>query len=132
MEQELPSAITNGVYITAESKFIPEQSSDKHATFVFAYQISIENQSSDAIQLLRRHWDIVDTYIDKKTVDGDGVIGKQPVLGPGESHSYASGAVIKTPMGKMSGHYIMLNLDTNEEFEVRIPEFSLQMPHLLN
>lgn len=124
--------VTDGVAITVKSQFVPEQSSQENGTYVFAYRISIVNDSDVTVQLLRRHWDIVDAHQEHRVVEGAGVIGQQPVLYPGERHTYMSGAVLQTPIGKMGGYYTMLRLDTKETFRVEIPTFLLIPRFFLN
>lgn len=112
--------------------FLPDQSSAKTDSYCFAYQIEIVNQSTDTVQLLRRHWDIFDGHGQQRVVMGDGVIGKQPVLAPGERHSYVSGSVLPTSIGKMEGFYTFLRISDEQEFEVEIPPFLLVAPYVLN
>jgi ApaG protein len=112
--------------------FVPEQSSHRTSTYVFAYKITIANESDTAIRLLTRHWRIVDANRDVRFVNGEGVCGLQPVLGPGEEHVYTSGCMFRTPVGKMEGHYGMIRVPTGEHFEVAIPPFVLATPDQLN
>jgi ApaG protein len=127
-----PSLTTEGIRISVQSLFLPEQSSANTHTFCFAYRIHISNESDYTIQLLRRHWDITDGTGQQRVVEGEGVIGQQPVLGPGEVHRYVSGSVIPTSIGKMEGYYIMMRKEDGEEFEVQIPAFLLIAPYMLN
>lgn len=128
LDNTLRSAITHGVRISVRSLFVPEQSSAKNHTFVFAYRIQIKNESDRVLLLKRRHWDITDGWTEKRVVDGEGVVGQQPVLMPGQEHTYVSGCVFKTPIGKMEGYYVMRDVNAKEEFEVRIPVFLLSVP----
>lgn len=100
--------------------------------FAFGYLITIENQSKDSVQLTSRHWKIKDSLNRTEHVDGEGVIGKKPVLKPGESHTYNSGCLLASPFGSMSGSYTMVNLSTARHFEVAIPTFKLSAPFALN
>lgn len=127
-----PSLVTNGVKVSVQSMFMPEQSSVKQKTYCYAYRISIVNETDHPVQLLRRHWRILNGHAEERIVAGDGVIGKQPVLWPGEEHAYVSGAVISTGIGTMSGHYEMVEADSGNEFQVTIPTFLLVAPHILN
>jgi ApaG protein len=111
---------------------VPEQSSYRSSTYVFGYKITISNESDATIQLLTRHWRIVDANTDVRFVNGEGVCGLQPILQPGESHAYTSGCMFRTPVGKMEGYYGMRRLPTGDHFEVPIPSFVLATPDLLN
>ena len=132
MFSELSSRITQGICVSVRTAFIPEESSPRHHHFVFAYQINIENKSDFVVQLLSRKWIITDANGQKRIVKGDGVIGKQPVLAPGEMHEYVSGCDFSTPIGKMEGHYTMIRKHDNTEFLVKIPAFSMAAPQVLN
>lgn len=124
--------ISEGVGIRVEVFYRPEQSNPMYSEFLFAYRISIENLSNHPIQLLSRHWDIVDSNNTHRTVDGEGVVGEQPILVPGEVYRYVSAAHLFTDMGKMSGYYTMLNRFNNKTFRINIPEFQLIVPFRLN
>jgi len=100
--------------------------------FAFGYRITIENQSKDAVQLTSRFWEIKDALNNTEIVEGEGVIGKKPVLKPGESHTYNSGCLLSSPFGAMKGHYNMVNFATTRRFKVVIPEFKLSTPFALN
>ncbi|MCS7084586.1 MAG: Co2+/Mg2+ efflux protein ApaG [Bacteroidia bacterium] len=126
------SLVTQGVRISVQTTFVPEQSSHRTSTYVFAYTISIFNESDTTIQLLTRYWRIVDANMDVRFVNGEGVCGKQPILHPGESHVYTSGCMLRTPVGKMEGYYGMIRLPEGRHFEVTIPPFVLITPPLLN
>lgn len=132
LDQTLQSSVTQGIRISVRSIFVPEQSSAKNFTFVFAYRIQIRNESDRTVQLMRRHWDITDSWTEKRQVDGDGVVGQQPVLLPGHDHTYVSGCVFKTPIGRMEGHYVMMDVHTHQEFQVKIPAFLLSVPFVNN
>lgn len=100
--------------------------------YAFGYTITIENLSKDAVQLVARHWDIFDALKDIETIDGEGVIGRKPVIKPGKSHTYSSGCLLASPIGAMKGHYEMVNFTTSEEFEVEIPTFKFAAPFAIN
>jgi len=109
-----------------------EQQSDiNNKRFVFAYTITIANESEIPFQLLSRHWIIQDANRKIEEVYGEGVVGEQPLINPGESYTYSSGAVLETEMGTMEGRYFMLS-QTNDEFEVVIPKFVLSVPRTLH
>lgn len=128
----LNSATTQGVRVSVKALFVPEQSAARNHSFVFAYRISILNEGETSIQLLRRHWDITDGYAEARVVEGEGVVGQQPILEPGQEHSYVSGCVLRSQLGRMEGYYTMQRLATGSAFEVRIPPFLLIAPFLLN
>lgn len=132
MYPEIPSLVTHGVRISVKSMFVEDRTAAHAHRFAFAYHIVIQNESLYTVQLLRRHWNIFDAFGTRRVVIGDGVIGEQPVIEPGQAHGYISGCVLPTPQGKMEGHYVMLRVDTGEEFPVRIPGFLLGAPYLLN
>ncbi|MCP4457596.1 MAG: Co2+/Mg2+ efflux protein ApaG [Cytophagales bacterium] len=126
------TAITKGVKVTVETEYMPEYSSPAQYHFVFTYRITIENVSDHAIRLVSRHWDIKDVTHPKREVDGDGVVGKQPVIEPREAHQYVSGCNLKSGIGSMSGHYTMEKIMDGKTFEVIIPGFIMVVPFKLN
>lgn len=119
------------VNITTVTGFVEQQSDRDNNRFVFAYTITIENISDEPFQLVSRHWVIQDANQKVEEVYGDGVVGEQPVIKPGEKYSYSSGAVLETEMGTMEGRYFMLSEEQNE-FEVSIPKFVLTVPRVLH
>ncbi len=126
------TAITSGVKVSVITQYQPSYSSPLQEHFVFTYRISIENNSENTVQLLRRQWFIFDSNATVKEVEGEGVIGVQPVLEPGEVHEYISGCNLKTSIGKMQGTYLMERLIDGKQFHVEIPEFNLIVPYRLN
>lgn len=126
------SLVTQGISVSVKSRYEDKHSAPEQRKYVHSYFITIENRSNHTVQLLSRHWVIMDSSLIKREVQGEGVIGKQPILAPGESHSYSSWCPLQTDIGKMSGSYTMLNLDTDEEFEVSVPEFKLVSQEKLN
>jgi ApaG protein len=124
--------ITQGIEVNVETFFQPEHSNPRKGTFVFAYHISICNHNLFTVQLLRRKWTVVNSFGDVRKVEGEGVVGRQPVLYPGDSYQYVSGCDLTTPMGKMFGTYVFQNKITGQEFEVRIPVFKMEAPEILN
>lgn len=126
------TAITQGVKISVETMYQDEHSNAANEHFMFAYRISIENLSDYAIQLKRRQWFIFDSNGTQREVEGEGVVGIQPVIEPGQNHSYVSGCHLTTDMGSMSGNYLMQRLVDDTEFTVSIPEFELIVPYRLN
>jgi len=126
------TAITKGVKITVETEYQPEYSSPSQYHYVFTYQITIENGSAHTIQLLRRKWYIHDANTSVRTVEGEGVVGQQPIIEPGERHQYISGCNLKSGIGKMYGSYEMKKIIDGTRFHVSIPEFIMIFPHKLN
>lgn len=118
-------------HITAITGFVEQQSDRENNRFVFAYTITIENVSDEAFQLVSRHWVIQDANRKIEEVYGEGVVGEQPIIKPGEKYSYSSGAVLETEMGTMEGRYFMLS-EHSDEFEVSIPKFLLSIPRVLH
>ena len=100
--------------------------------FAFSYEITIENHSKDSVQLNSRHWEIFDSLNEIELVDGEGVIGKKPVLKPGESHKYNSGCLLASPFGAMKGYFNMVNFTSTRNFRVIVPTFRLSAPFALN
>ncbi|WP_205503209.1 Co2+/Mg2+ efflux protein ApaG [Rufibacter psychrotolerans] len=123
---------TQGVTVNVTTNYLPDYSSPAQQHFVFAYKITIRNNSEFTVKLLRRHWHIFDSNNEVREVEGEGVVGQQPVLEPGESHQYVSGCNLKTSIGKMSGTYLMERLVDGRQFHVVIPEFTLIIPYKLN
>lgn len=128
----MQSLTTQGVEITVETFYQPEYSHPVQGEFVFAYRITLENHNAFPVQLLRRHWHIFDSSGEYRNVDGDGVIGQQPVIAPGELFRYVSGCNLKTEMGKMWGHYEMIRLPNEKPFRVEIPSFEMVAPMKFN
>ncbi len=126
------NTITEGVKVSVETIYQPEYSNPANDHFMFAYRINIENVGSAAVQLLRRHWTIFDSNGTKREVEGEGVVGVQPIIEPGQSHEYVSGCNLKTDTGSMKGTYQMLRLMDGVLFDVTIPEFYLIAPYKLN
>ncbi|KAB8151374.1 ApaG protein [Kordia periserrulae] len=124
--------VTRGIKISVETSFEGTFFKNYKMHFAFGYQITIENQSKDSVQLTSRHWQIFDALNNIELVDGEGVIGKKPVLKPGESHTYQSGCLLASPIGAMRGHYNMVNFTTTKKFRVFIPTFKLCAPFALN
>jgi ApaG protein len=120
---------THQVRVTVRSFFLEDQSRPEDSHFVWAYKVRIENRGRRPVQLLRRTWHITDARGRTQMVRGDGVVGEQPVLEPGESFEYTSGTPLDTPSGFMTGTYHMVTSDSGEPIDVAIPTFSLDSPH---
>lgn len=123
---------TSGINVSVECIYQPEYSNPENMHFMYAYRITIENTSDYTTQLINRHWDIFDSVGEHKQVDGEGVVGEQPILEPGQSHQYVSGCNLKTEIGYMQGFYTMLRQVDDSLFEVEIPRFNLIATYLLN
>lgn len=124
------SEVTHDIKIQVRPVFMETESDLVISKYIFAYFITIQNLGNERIQLLRRHWEIHDSAGEIYKVDGDGVIGKQPIIPPGRSHSYNSYCVLKSMIGTMEGFYEMKRPD-GEIFHAKIPKFLLRS-HLLN
>jgi len=123
---------TNGIKISVETYYQTDHSQPLQNEYVFAYRVSIENNSPQTIQLLSRHWKIVDSNGIKREIQGEGVIGEKPVIQPNAIHQYVSWCNLKTEIGKMFGTYKMQNIDNGELFRVGIPEFHMVAQEKLN
>lgn len=119
--------ITRDIVVRVSVSYLPEQSEPDRGRWFWAYHIRIENQSYQAVQLLTRHWIITDGRGARHSVEGEGVVGEQPMIAPGASYDYVSGCPLATPTGSMQGSYRMVGAD-GMEFDVAIPKFSLLAP----
>lgn len=126
------TAITQGIKISVETFFQQDDSFRNSTEYVFAYRITIENKSETTIQLRRRHWYIFDATGLWREVEGEGVVGEQPVIEPGGMHQYVSGCHLQSPVGKMYGTYLLERTSDAFLFDVAIPEFKMVAPFLLN
>ena len=124
--------VTKGIKISVETTFEGTFYKNYKIQYAFGYTITIENQSKDSVQLYARHWEILDALNNIETVTGEGVVGKKPVLKPGESHTYTSGCLLTSPFGAMQGYYNMVNFTTTKKFQVAIPTFKLSVPFAIN
>jgi len=124
-------AETRGVLIEVQSQYLPDQSIPASRRFVFAYTITITNTGSEVVQLRSRHWIITDGLGEVEQVKGPGVVGEEPVLRPGQSFRYTSGAILKTERGTMKGSYRM-HFPEGGYFDAEIAEFLLERPFSLN
>lgn len=124
--------VTKGIKVSVRTSFEGTFFKNYKVHYAFGYTITIENQSKDTVQLTARHWDVFDALKDIETIDGEGVIGRKPVIKPGKSHTYSSGCLLASPVGAMRGHYHMVNFTNAEEFEVEIPTFKFAAPFAIN
>lgn len=121
------SAITDGVTVRVAANFLPEQSRVDAGRWFWVYHIRIENDSDEVLQLMTRHWRITDGNGDVSIVEGEGVVGEQPVIAPGGSHDYVSGCPLSTSMGSMEGHYVF-RANGGRNVKAQIPFFPLAAP----
>ena len=121
----------HAIQVSVETHYIKEQSKPDSNFFVFSYTITIENKGTETAQLMTRHWIIKDANGKVQEVRGDGVVGEQPVLKPGEQFVYTSGTMLETPVGTMKGSYGMI-AESGERFDAPIEEFILSQPRVLH
>ena len=124
----MANKISEGMEVSVETFYQPDYSNPISGEYMFAYRITIENHNGFAVKLHRRHWHIFDSNGSYREVEGEGVVGVQPILQPGERYQYVSGCNLRTEMGKMYGTYIMENLHNKKTFEVNIPVFEMIVP----
>lgn len=124
----MTSLISEGVEVSVETFYQPDYSEPLQSEYMFAYRINIENHNPFPVKLHRRHWFIFDSNGSHREVEGEGVVGVQPVLQPGENYQYVSGCNLRTDMGRMYGTYEMENLNTRRHFRVSIPSFDMIAP----
>ena len=120
-------AVTRGIRVSVRARFSEQNSDPQARQWVFLYTITIRNEGTSRVQLLTRHWIITDANGEIEEVKGPGVVGKQPILGPGQGFEYTSACPLKTAFGSMHGSYQMLG-SSNETFDVQIAGFALRMP----
>jgi ApaG protein len=120
-------AMTHQIEVTVEPAFMPERSSAEQSRYFWSYTIVITNAGEETVQLRTRHWIITDAWGKQQEVRGEGVVGEQPVLAPGEHFKYTSGVHLTTTSGFMTGRYQMVS-ETGEKFEIDVPTFSLDSP----
>jgi len=125
---QMVSKISEGVEVSVEVFYQNDYSNPMNQDYMFAYRVTVENHNGFALKLLRRHWFIFDSNGEHREVEGEGVIGNQPVLKPSEQYQYVSGCNLKTEMGKMHGTYLMENQNNKEQFYVNIPAFEMIVP----
>jgi ApaG protein len=131
MTANIATCITNGIKISVETFYQEEHSRPMESKYIFAYRITIENLGALTAQLMRRHWVIQDSNGLVREIDGEGVIGQQPILPPHGVHQYVSWCQLFTDIGKMKGHYLFVQ-QNGESFKVAIPEFNMTAPFKMN
>ncbi len=127
----MPDAQLNNIQVDVETRYIEDQSNPEQNYYVFAYTITIQNKGEQTAQLLSRHWVITDSNHKVQEVRGDGVVGEQPVLKPGEQFVYTSGTMLETSVGTMKGSYQMKG-DDGLQFDAAVDEFVLSTPRVLH
>lgn len=124
--------VTKGIKISVTTSFEGNRFQGSRVYYAFSYSITIENQSTDTVQLLSRHWNIFDSLNEQEVVKGEGVVGKKPWLKPKQRYTYTSHCFLGSPIGSMNGYYEMINFTTSKKFRVQIPTFQLMMPATFN
>jgi ApaG protein len=124
--------VTSGIKVSVETTFEGTFYKNYKVHFAFGYKVTIENQSKASVQLNSRYWRILDALNNVEIIEGEGVIGKKPVIKPGESHTYNSGCLLTSPFGAMQGYYNMVNFTNTTKFKVIIPTFKLSAPFAIN
>lgn len=127
----MSNAVTQGIRVRVSTRFLPDQSQPRLSKYVFTYSVQISNEGEKPAQLLSRHWVITDANGHEEHVRGDGVIGKQPLIRPGETHQYESYCPLTTPHGSMRGTYRMVRPD-GSQFDAVVAPFSFVLPGSLN
>jgi ApaG protein len=127
----MESATTRGIEVSVEPFFLEDQSNTARNIYSFAYRVRLKNHSEHTVQLISRHWIITDSTGEVTHVEGDGVVGQQPVLEPGQDYEYTSGSRLESPMGTMHGTYQM-RMESGEMFDAEIPVFTLTAMGLPN
>ncbi|HXU83122.1 MAG TPA: Co2+/Mg2+ efflux protein ApaG [Polyangia bacterium] len=127
----MSEALTNGILVRVKSEYMADRSAPGAGRYAFAYTVQISNQGPETAQLRSRHWVITDATGEVQEVKGEGVVGAQPVLAPGETFEYTSWCVIATSTGAMRGSYQMVSA-RGKSFDAEVAEFRLAMPHSLN
>ena len=124
--------VTKGIKVSVETKYKEEYSNSYTSNYVFSYKITIENLNEFSVQLLRRYWLITESNGEYREVEGEGVIGQQPILEPGDVYQYQSGCNLHTDIGSMKGLYTFKNHTSESILKVAIPKFDMIVPYRLN
>ncbi len=128
----MPTCTTHGIKIVVQTKYEHKHSEPKNKKYIFSYRIVITNESEEAVQLLRRHWYIIDSVGLKREVKGDGVVGEQPVIEPGGSHTYVSWCPFESEIGMMKGHFTMQKVIEGTLRDIPVPDFTMCASPRLN
>jgi len=124
--------LTSGIRVSIKVFFEGTYFKNYILNYSYAYHVNIENEGKEAVQLQSRHWVIIDSLRPQTIIDGEGVVGKKPVIYPGKTFSYKSGSLISSSIGAMKGHYNFINLATTKKFKAYIPKFKLSPAFALN
>lgn len=128
----MPTCITHGIKIVVQTRYEPDHSNPVENKYIFSYHIGITNESEETVQLLSRHWYIIDSCGTKREVKGEGVVGEQPIIEPGGQHTYVSWCPFESEIGMMKGFFTMEKLIDGELIEVRVPNFTMCAKQRLN
>lgn len=126
------SQVTRGIKISVLTRFEDTFYANQKLQYSFSYEITIENQSNTVVQLTSRYWEIFDALDYTRVVEGEGVVGKKPILQIGQSYTYRSGCLISSPYGAMNGYFNMIDFNSSNRFIVIVPTFKLNTPFGLN
>lgn len=132
MQDKTYMAITKGIRVSVEVTYQENYSKPRQNEYVFSYHVRIANEGESAVKLLRRQWNIFDSDGRNIVVNGDGVVGKQPIIAPGQSYEYVSGCQLNSELGRMKGIYVMEKIHNGLLLEIRIPAFELMVPYRMN
>ena len=124
--------VTKGIRVSVETRYEGSFLKNSTPNYAFRYLITIENQSKDVVQLIKRHWKIMESSKPTQIVNGPGVVGKKPIMKSGQVVQYESGCILNSTTGAMKGFYTMINHSSAKEFEVEVPVFQLDTPFSLN
>ncbi len=128
----MPTCTTHGIKIVVQTRYEPKHSEPKKKKYIFSYKIVITNESEVVVQLLRRHWYIIDSIGVKREVKGDGVVGEQPIIEPGGSHTYVSWCPFESEVGMMKGHFTMMQAADGKLMDIKVPDFTMCTTPRLN
>ena len=132
IQDQMIQQVTKGIRISVETRYEGSFLKNSTPNHAFRYLITIENQSKDVVQLIKRHWKIMESTKPTQIVNGPGVVGKKPIMKVGQMVKYESGCILNSPTGAMKGLYTMINHSSTKEFEVEVPVFQLDAPFSLN
>ena len=132
IQDQMIQQVTKGIRISVETRYEGSFLKNSTPNHAFRYLITIENQSKDIVQLIKRHWKIMESTKPTQIVNGPGVVGKKPIMKAGQMVQYESGCILNSPTGAMKGFYTMINHSSTKEFEVEVPVFQVDAPFSLN
>ena len=132
IQDQMIQQVTKGIRISVETRYEGSFLKNSTPNHAFRYLITIENQSQDVVQLIKRHWKIMESTKPTQIVNGTGVVGEKPIMKSGQMVQYESGCILNSPTGAMKGFYTMINHSSAKEFEVEVPVFQLDTPFSLN